>query len=140
MEIIKLHAENIHHYLDGCMALQKHLVKPDEVIVAEQFIHTAEAENNHFLAVVEEEKVIGMGVLSKIVHPVASNGYVNNIVVDPNSRGKGYAKALMDALEQKAQAWGCTRVDLTCSRPEVQAMYEKLGYTKKDTNFYIKKL
>lgn len=122
------------------MNLQAHLVKPGELTSEKQFIETAKDDHSFFVAILNDGAVDAIGVLSKLVHPVRTDGYVNNIVVSPKGRGKGYARMIMDALEKKAKEWGCTRMDLTCSRPEVQAMYKKFGYTHKDTKFYVKYL
>jgi GNAT superfamily N-acetyltransferase len=66
---------------------------------------------------------------------------IDNIVVHPEYRGRGLAREIMDALEYKAAEWGATQIKLTCSRPEVQAMYEKRGYQEKvSTKYYVKKI
>lgn len=140
MELKELTTENIDNYIDDCVALQKYLVSEGSDINPNQFRATAADTNSCLLGLFEDGQLAGMGVISKIVHPVATNGYVNNIVVSPDFRGKGYFSVLMDELETVARRWQCGRVDLTCSREGVQGMYEKRGYTNKETNFYILKL
>ncbi len=138
MQLLELTAENIQGYLDDCITVQKQLVGDKALIVPEHFVATAESKTSYFQAVVEDGHVIGMGVVSLVVHPVDITGFVNNIVVDENHRGKGVFSAIMVALEEKAKAWGCSDLALTCSRPEVQSLYEKRGYTEKVTKFYLK--
>ncbi len=140
MEIVELVKENIASNLDDCVALQLYLVKPDSVIFPEMFIESAEDSHTYFLGLCDDGKIVGMGVLSKMVHPVNITGYINNVVVHPDARGKGLFKVIMDSLESKAKEWGCTDVALTCSRAEVQAKYEERGYVKKETEFYIYKV
>lgn len=140
MEIIELTRENIETYLDECLEVQKYLVKSHEQIEADPFIETAKDDHSYFIGTLDDGRLIGMGVVSKIVHPVRSNAFVNNIVVHPDGRGKGLFGVIMDELEAKARAWGCAQVELTCSREAVQGMYEKRGYLKKETNFYIQKI
>ena len=140
MEIIEFTESNIEQHLEQCVAIQKHLIKPGEPVNKTQFIETAKDSNTYFMAVANDGVILGLGVLGKIVHPVQTNAYINNIVVHPDARGQGLFSVIMDNLETKAKDWGCTRVDLTCSRPKVQGMYEKRGYIEKDTKFYILKL
>lgn len=140
MEIIELTAENIDQYIDGCIEVQKFLIKPDETIDESQFRATAAADHSYFIAVIENGNVAGLGVVNKIIHPVRTNGYIDNIVVHEDHRGKGLFSIIMDALENKAKEWGAEQAKLTCSRVPVQPLYEKRGYTKKNTTYYVKAL
>ena len=136
MEIIQLTATNIEQYLDDCVLVQKYLVTPEEIIEPERFIATASDLNNYLIGVVENGHIVGMGEITKIVHPVRIVGYINNIVVHEDYRGKGIFSLIMNALEVKAKEWGCGKVNLTCSRVEVQPLYEKRGYVERKTKFY----
>ena len=136
MEIIELTESNINKYLDDCLELQSYLVKAGEPILAEQFKATAGNQQTYFIGVVDEGKLVGMGVINLIVHPVRTNSYVDNIVVHPDTRGKGLFSLIMNDLETKSKEWGCSRIYLSCSREAVQGMYEKRGYQEKDTKFY----
>lgn len=140
MEIIELTEDNIDQYLDDCMAVQQYLVKPDEPIKPEQLRATAAAESSHFVGLLEAGHIVGLGVVNQIVHPVRTNGYIDNIVIHPDFRGQGLFTLLMDALEDKAREWGAEQMKLTCSRETVQPLYEKRGYTEKETKYYVKLL
>ncbi len=140
MEKIELTSENIELYLNDCVALQAFLVSDPDSINADFFTKTAVCTHSYFLALVQEGKVMGLGVISKMTHPANVTGYVNNIVVHPDTRGQGLFSVIMDDLEEKAAQWGCTDLALTCSREAVQGMYLKRGYTHKETNFYLKKI
>ncbi len=140
MKTIQLTSENIDQYLTDCIEAQKHLVSVPENINPELFKETALDDHTYFFGVVIDDRLLGMGLISKVVHPVNITGYVNNIVVHPDARGQGLFKVIMDALEEKAREWGCTDIALTCSREAVQGMYEKRGYTEKDTHFYLLKI
>ena len=140
MEIIEITGDNISKYMAECIELQQYLVSSGTQITEELFIGTAEDDHSYFLGVVNDKQLVGVGVLSKIVHPVNITGYVNNVVVSPETRGKGLFTLIMDDMEKKAREWGCTDMALTCSREKVQGMYEKRGYVHKKTNFYILKL
>lgn len=139
MEKIELTTQNVGQYLTDCLELQRHLVKEGESIEEAQFLETAADSHSYFLGIVNEtNQLVGLGVLSKVVHPVRSNGYINNIVVHPDARGQGLFGDIMGILEQKAVEWGCARIELTCSRSAVQGLYQQRGYQPKDTEFYYK--
>ena len=140
MEIIELTSENIAQYLDDCVILQEYLVSDKSTINIAYFKQTADDDHAYFVGVLEEGKIVGMGLVSKVVHPVNVTGYINNIVVHPDARGKGLFTVIMDDLEMKAKQWGCTDMALTCSREGVQGMYEKRGYAEKETKFYLLKI
>lgn len=140
MKKIELTNENIVPYLSDCIVLQEFLVSDPDSIKADFFTKTAECTHSYFLALVQEEKVVGLGVLSKMTHPANVTGYINNIVVHPDTRGQGLFSVIMDDLEEKAASWGCTDLALTCSREAVQGMYLKRGYAHKETNFYLRKI
>lgn len=141
MNIIELTAENIDQYLDDCLELQGHLVKGVDGINAELIQATAADTHGYFIGIPNDDgKLIAIGLVSKVVDPVRVIGYVNNIVVHPDGRGQGLFRVIMDTLEAKAKEWGCTRMELTCSRDVVQGMYLKRGYTRKDTGFFYLKM
>lgn len=128
MELIELTADTIETYLDSCVALQAYLVSDQQEIDPEQFRKTAQADN-YFIALVEDGRVAGMGVIHKMVHPVRTGAYIDNIVVHPDFRGRGLFTVIMDALETKAiKEWGAGKIKLTCSRVPVQPLYEKRSY------------
>ena len=141
MEIIELTADNIETYIDDCLEIQSHLVKSHESISRQNFVDTAKDTHGYLVGVLtDKNKLIGLGLVSKMVDPVRIIGYVNNIVVHPDGRGQGLFGVIMDDLENKAREWGCTKVELTCSRENVQGMNVKRGYEEKDTKYFTLKL
>lgn len=56
---------------------------------------------------------------------------IKKVIVDPAARGKGVAKAIMAAIEERARRHGGRRVILQTghAQPEAISLYEKLGYT-----------
>jgi GNAT superfamily N-acetyltransferase len=63
-------------------------------------------------------------------HP--GDGEVKRMYVAPSARGRGYARALLAALEAAAQAAGHPTLRLTTGhlQPEAIALYESSGYTR----------
>lgn len=57
-------------------------------------------------------------------------GWVNYLAVHPAYRGRGHARALMDALESRLLARGCPKINLQVREDNRAALafYERLGY------------
>jgi GNAT superfamily N-acetyltransferase len=61
------------------------------------------------------------------------NGWITNLLVAPEFRGRGYSKLLMAAAEGLARQWGCTAIHLHCDADRVggkvpQRLYTSIGY------------
>jgi putative acetyltransferase len=58
---------------------------------------------------------------------------MKRVFVDPDARGKGVARAIMEALERAAEAEGVTLMQLETGvkQPEAIALYRKLGYIER---------
>lgn len=60
-------------------------------------------------------------------------GWITNLLIAPEYRGQGYAKALVVACESVAASWHCTSVHLHCDADETaglvaQKLYTGMGY------------
>ena len=65
-------------------------------------------------------------------------GHVDDVVVDAAARGEGVGRLLMEGLHQSAEHLGVTHLDLTSrpAREAANALYQSLGYEKRETNVY----
>ena len=70
-----------------------------------------------------------------------SVAHVEVLAVDPRARGRGVARALMDAAESWARAQGMRRITLNVWTQNARArgLYEHLGYAP-ETMHYLKEL
>jgi len=87
-------------------------------------------------------KIIGMGSVVVINIPTGLTARIEDVVVDEVYRGKGVGRQLMLELINCAQSQGALSIELT-SRPQreaANALYQKLGFQRKDTNVYRMKL
>jgi ribosomal protein S18 acetylase RimI-like enzyme len=73
----------------------------------------------------------GMGVLDQRLpspyNPGGRVGHVFGVVTDPAHRGRGHARAVMEALLAWFDEAGARRVDLNAS-PDGMPLYRKLGF------------
>ncbi len=85
-----------------------------------------------------------VGTLTLVVFPLLTGmrAWIEDVVVEPEARGRGVATVLIEEAIRRAGRVGCRTVDLTSrpSRLEANRLYEKLGFERRDTNVYRKKL
>lgn len=85
-----------------------------------------------------------VGTLTLAVFPLltGTRAWIEDVVVEPESRGRGVATALVEEALRRAERIECRTVDLTSrpSRVEANRLYEKLGFERRETNVYRKKL
>ena len=80
-------------------------------------------------------RVVGMATL--ITFPILTGirGHIDDVVVDDLARGRGIARALVNAMVARAQALGVRSLDLT-SRPSRESairLYETSGFVRRDS-------
>ena len=91
-----------------------------------------------FVARDESARVVGMLTLATFPTPTGVRGWIEDVVVETEQRGKGTGAALVDAALQAARGAGARTVDLTSnpSRTEANSLYQKLGFATRETNVY----
>jgi ribosomal protein S18 acetylase RimI-like enzyme len=64
-----------------------------------------------------------------------SRGYVGMLAVDPAQQGRGLARKLMEAAEERLRAAGCGEVEIIVlnMRPELPPIYRRFGYVETGT-------
>ena len=81
-----------------------------------------------------------VGTLTLVVFPIPTGmrAWIEDVIVDSNSRGKGIAKLLVKRAIELAQSLGAKSVDLTSrpSRVEANLLYLNLGFGVRETNVY----
>ncbi len=95
------------------------------------------AENSAYVAI-HGERIIGLALVHFYRTFSYKLGVINDVVVDEKYRGQGIGKRITKALVKEAKKEKANCVDLT-SRPHrkvAHAMYEKLGFKKRKTNYY----
>lgn len=85
-----------------------------------------------------EKEVVGMLSLVVVRIPTGTKVWIEDVVVDENSRGKGIGRSLMNHALEEAGSLNAKCVDLT-SRPNRVAanrLYQSIGFKKRETNIY----
>jgi ribosomal protein S18 acetylase RimI-like enzyme len=100
--------------------------------------HIVNDPHTHLFVARDAGRVVGMLTLATFVIPTARRGWIEDVVVDEGSRGKGVAAALVQAALDRAAEVGCRTVDLT-SRPDREAanrLYARMGFETRRTNVF----
>ena len=86
----------------------------------------------------DDETVLGTLTLVVFHIPTGTRAVIEDVVVDQAARGQGIGEALTKAALELAAGRGARTVDLT-SRPSREAanrLYGRLGFQRRDTNFW----
>ena len=84
------------------------------------------------------EALVGMATIHFYETLIRKTGIVEDVVVLKQYRGKGIGKRLVKLLIKEAQERGAACVELTSNpkREKANAMYEGMGFEKRETNCY----
>ena len=81
-----------------------------------------------------------IGTLTLVIYPLmtGAKAWIEDVVVDNTMRGRGIGKLLtLHAIGYAARA-GIAKIDLTSSpsRVEANALYQRIGFVRRETNVY----
>jgi ribosomal protein S18 acetylase RimI-like enzyme len=83
-------------------------------------------------------EIVGSLTLAMFRIPTGLRAWIEDVVVDESARGRGVGEALNQEAISRARAAGARTVDLT-SRPSREAanrLYQRIGFTERETNVY----
>lgn len=83
-------------------------------------------------------EIVGMATLVLYHVPTGFRGYIEDVVVDRNTRGQGIGEALTKACLNAAKKAGAPQVGLTShpGRLAANVLYRKMGFEPRNTNVY----
>jgi ribosomal protein S18 acetylase RimI-like enzyme len=104
----------------------------------EDFRNFLNLPNTYLFVAIAENEIVGMGTFVYYVIPTGKKGWIEDIVVDENQRGKGIAEKLIGTMLETAKTIGMTQVNLTSSYSRISAnkLYQKIGFYTRETNVY----
>jgi len=97
-----------------------------------------EAASNTVFVYDDGEDILGTLTLVLFAMPTGVRAWIEDVVVDEAARGRGVGDALVRAALDHARAHHAKTVDLTSrpSRAAAHALYERVGFTVRETNVY----
>ena len=95
-------------------------------------------DSNQLLLATEEKEIYGMLSLVTCTLPTGKKALIEDLVVDNSVRGRGIGKMLLNKAIELAKSKELRHIDLTSNplRKEANALYQKLGFKKRETNVY----
>jgi ribosomal protein S18 acetylase RimI-like enzyme len=93
---------------------------------------------NTVLVARTDDRIVGALTLVMIPIPTGTRAWIEDVIVDGDTRGLGLGSTLTTEAIRLAQESGARTVDLTSrpSRVAANRLYEKVGFKRRDTNVY----
>ena len=119
-------------HLEQMMALE-HICFGSDAWTEESMRFETLAEHTRYFVLLEGDRVRGYAGLSK--PPSTNQADVQTIAVDPELRGKGFGRKLMEKLLTEAKRLGATEIflEVRADNPVAQNLYATLGFEHIDT-------
>lgn len=98
--------------------------------------------NSHLYVIREEDRIVACASLCIFHQPFSTDATIESVVVSSKMRGKGLGRKLMEHLLEEAIRMNVDCIHLTSNpkREAANVLYQKMGFERKETNCYIKKI
>ncbi|MCQ2076710.1 MAG: GNAT family N-acetyltransferase [Bacteroidaceae bacterium] len=98
--------------------------------------------NSHLYVIREEGRIVACASLCIFHQPFSTDATIESVVVSSKMIGKGLGRKLMELLIGEAARMKVDCIHLTSNpkRVAANALYQKLGFERKETNCYTKKI
>ena len=108
--------------------------------ISKQYIHELIASPYHdiLIAQTDDDKIVGVALLSIIANFKKKKAYLEDFVTDDNIRGQGIGSKMWEEMLIWAKNHDCTELDFTSGKGREAAwdFYLHKGATIYDTNFF----
>ena len=129
--------------IEDLLGLMKELNAEMNVTALQQQRSVASPGTRIFVAENDEKHIIGCATLCVFESPTGRKASVEDVVVLPAYRGQGIGRTLLQRIIDFAGG-KLSPIDLRLTsnptRAEANALYQDLGFVKRDTNVYMLKL
>ena len=129
--------------IEDLLGLMKELNAEMNVTALQQQRSVASPGTRIFVAENDEKHIIGCATLCVFESPTGRKASVEDVVVLPAYRGQGIGRTLLQRIIDFAGG-KLSPIDLRLTsnptRTEANALYQDLGFVKRDTNVYMLKL
>ncbi len=127
-----------HEKLNAINSLLPVLLENATLLTYENLSELVNSDNTYIFVAEENEKIVGMLTLIIYKIPTGSKAWIEDVVVDKSTQGKGIGKLLVEHAISYAKTIDIKKINLTSNPIRVAAniLYQKLGFTKRETNVY----
>lgn len=98
--------------------------------------------DSHLYVIREEGRIVACACLCIYHQPFSTDATIESVVVSSKMRGKGLRRKLMEYLIEEAARMDVDCIHLTSNpkRVAANALYQKIGFVRKETNCYVMKM
>ena len=98
--------------------------------------------NSHLYVIREDGRIVACASLCIFHQPFSTDATIESVVVSSKMRGKGLGRKLMEHLIDEASRMNVDCIHLTSNpkREAANALYQKMGFVRYETNCYMMKL
>ena len=138
MEIRVAQSDDIAEVARVLSYLRMRTIAPDDI--EDIYAQILDSHYSDILIVKEGATLIAIAVLNLVLKIDRIECRLDELIVDPQSRGKGIGTQLMNACEEWAWKRNCYKIEFTSRTERASSieLYEKLGYEKRDSNIFTK--
>ena len=112
--------------------------------ISKQYLHELIASPHHdiLIAQTDDDKIVGVALLSIIANFKKKKAYLEDFVTDDNIRGQGIGSKMWEEMLIWAKNHNCAELDFTSGKGREAAwdFYLHKGATIYDTNFFRKEI
>lgn len=138
-ELVRLETANEEALHDVNVLLKELSQSPEKRECSLELLRTiVESKESELWTVQESNSILGMATLALVRKPGGITARVEDVVVLERERGKGLGQMLVKKIIERARERGATMAQLNSrpSRTAANALYQKLGFKKHETNSY----
>ena len=108
------------------------------VLTFDELVEILNSDNTAVFIAEEDGEIVGMMTFVTYRIPSGLKAWIEDVAVDTSKQGKGIGNALIDRAIEYAKQLNISKVDLTTApfRVAANALYQKLGFVKRETNVY----
>lgn len=127
-----------HELVDGLNYLVPQLSSSATPLTADEVERMVQSPSLRLLVARNDDGIVGTLTLVLFEIPTGKRAIIEDVVVDEGARGLGVGEELTLRAVEIAKEFGVRSVDLTSrpSRVAANALYQKLGFEKRDTNVF----
>ena len=136
----ELHTYTSSDFSDLSVLMQE--LSSNIVFTCESLERMLATPNSHLYVIREEGRIVACGSLCIFHQPFSTDATIESVVVSSKMRGKGLGRRLMEHLIDEAGRMNVDCIHLTSNpkREAANALYQKMGFVKNETNCYVMKV
>ena len=125
-------------YTDAVQKLLEQLTNRPVKLTGTTLREIISQENTHLFFLLADQEIAGMLTVGIYHSPTGGKAWIEDVVVDKDYRDQGLGRTLIEKTIKEAKRFAPCSLLLTSrpSRIEANALYQSIGFWKRETNVY----